>query len=134
MPGVTERPGFATALGRTITVLRTDQGLDRRSLAQRAAISYSYLSAIEAGTRHPSAAVLHRIAGALGMRSHHLQAAAERRFDRLLGAVRPAPGEPPGAAAHRETATAEILGLLASLDDEDVDVVLAVARRLARPG
>ena len=42
-------PGFAEALGRTIKVIRTDQGIERRELAERAGISYSYITEIENG-------------------------------------------------------------------------------------
>lgn len=67
------------ALGRTIHVLRTDRELDRKDLAARSGVSYSYLTAIENGTRNPSPAVLQAIAQALGLRAHELLASAERR-------------------------------------------------------
>jgi transcriptional regulator with XRE-family HTH domain len=70
---------FDEALGRTIQVLRTDQGLSRRELATRAQISYSYLSAIENGTKPPSSKILALIAAALGVHRHELIAAAEAR-------------------------------------------------------
>lgn len=71
--------GFDEALGRTIQVLRTDQGLSRRELATRAQISYSYLSAIENGAKPPSSKILALIAAALGVHRHELIAAAEAR-------------------------------------------------------
>jgi len=70
---------FDEALGRTIQVLRTDQGLSRRDLSMRAQISYSYLSAIENGTKPPSSKILALIAAALGVHRHELMAAAEAR-------------------------------------------------------
>ena len=73
-------PGFYEALGRTIQVLRTDQGLDRKDLAKRAEISYSYLAAIENGKKPPSSKVLFRIADALGLRSHEMLASVESRW------------------------------------------------------
>ena len=60
-------PAFVEALGRTIKVLRTDLGIDRRTLAQEAGISYSYLTEIENGNKPPSSSVLGPIASALGM-------------------------------------------------------------------
>jgi transcriptional regulator with XRE-family HTH domain len=74
--------GFAAALGRTIKVARTDLGIERRELATRSSISYSYLAAIENGSKQPSAQVLLSIADALGVRSHQLLASAEMRHDR----------------------------------------------------
>lgn len=73
-------PGFYQALGRTIQVIRTDQGLDRKDLAERSGISYSYLAAIENGKKPPSSKVLFRIADALGLRSHELLASVESRW------------------------------------------------------
>jgi transcriptional regulator with XRE-family HTH domain len=77
-----ERPEFYEALGRTIQVLRTDQSLDRKDLADRAGISYSYLAAIENGKKPPSSKVLFAIAGALGLLSHELLASVETRLRR----------------------------------------------------
>ncbi|MFH1329166.1 MAG: helix-turn-helix transcriptional regulator [Actinomycetota bacterium] len=77
-----ERPEFYEALGRTIQVLRTDQSLDRKDLADRCGISYSYLAAIENGKKPPSSKVLFAIAGALGLLSHELLASVETRFRR----------------------------------------------------
>ena len=73
---------FSEALGRTIQVLRTDQGIDRKDLAESIGISYSYLAAIETGKKQPSSTVLLRIADALGLRSHELMQYAEHRVDR----------------------------------------------------
>jgi transcriptional regulator with XRE-family HTH domain len=73
---------FYQALGRTIQVLRIDQGIDRKDFADRAGISYSYLTAIENGTRKASSKVLMAVADALGLRSHQLLADAQERHDR----------------------------------------------------
>jgi transcriptional regulator with XRE-family HTH domain len=74
-------PAFVEALGRTIKVLRTDLGIDRRTLAQEAGISYSYLTEIENGNKPPSSSVLGPIASALGMRLSQLIQAAEDRVE-----------------------------------------------------
>jgi transcriptional regulator with XRE-family HTH domain len=70
---------YNEALGRTIQVLRTNQGMSRRGLAERSQISYSYLSAIENGDKQPSSKILTLIATAVGVRTHKLIAAAEER-------------------------------------------------------
>lgn len=70
---------YNEALGRTIQVLRTNQGMSRRDLAERSQISYSYLSAIENGDKQPSSKILTLIAAAVGVRTHKLIAAAEER-------------------------------------------------------
>jgi transcriptional regulator with XRE-family HTH domain len=70
---------LATAIGHTLRVLRTDQGLSRGDLAKRAGISYSYLSAIENGSKPPSTKIQMVLAKALGMRVHELLELAESR-------------------------------------------------------
>jgi transcriptional regulator with XRE-family HTH domain len=74
-------PGFAEALGRTIKVIRTDLGIERRDLAERAGISYSYITEIENGNKPPSSSVLGPIATALGLRMSQLIEAAEGRME-----------------------------------------------------
>jgi len=74
-------PQFWEALGRTIKVLRTDLGIGRRELAERARISYSYLTEIENGNKPPSSSVVMEIAEALGMRASRLIEAAEARAE-----------------------------------------------------
>jgi len=144
---------LAEALGTAIKVLRTDLGMERKDLAERAGISYSYLASIESGTRQPSSQVLVAIAGALGMRSHELLATAERRRDRslTLGSYpawltgeRPPPA--PMAAASvgarhhlvQETFGTDLAGFIAEitelaerLNEKERIVVLNLARKLA---
>ena len=172
-----ERPEFYEALGRTIQVLRTDQSLDRKDLADRAGISYSYLAAIENGKKPPSSKVLFAIAGALGLLSHELLASVETRVRRQhqpaappaplrrplgapglvprrpggpgrvaaaappgrLGPLRASSPPPPGSAGQASTAVPysaagflmELERLNPQLSDEDRDLVLGLARRLA---
>jgi len=89
-----ENADFYEALGRTIQVLRTDQSLDRKDLAGRAGISYSYLAAIENGKKPPSSKVLFAIAGALGLHSHELLASVEGRVQRRRALGRQGPQLP----------------------------------------
>lgn len=156
-----ERPEFYEALGRTIQVLRTDQSLDRKDLADLAGISYSYLAAIENGKKPPSSRVLFAIARALGLHSHELLASVENRFQRRQASLPPAPrlaapsrrqawfhgaGSPPPDRGEAPSAPPAWLrpvpyspaGFLMELDrltrdltDEDRDLVLGLARRLA---
>ena len=88
---------LSEALGRTIRLARIDQRLERRDLAERAGISYSYLSAIENGQKEPSGRVLYAIARSLGLRDDELLAAARDRLETNVGPT--APPAPPSAVA-----------------------------------
>jgi len=108
-PGIDpDLPGFGDALGRTIRVLRIEQRIDRKELAQRADISYSYLSAIENGYKPPSTRVLYRIAEALGVPGDELLSATRERMETQSiiesmppqqSAAAPAAPPPPAEAA-----------------------------------
>ncbi len=146
---------FPEALGRTIKVLRTDRGLERKELAERSGISYSYLAEIESGTKQPSSQVLLALAEALGLRSHELLAQAEHRRDRagtgadpwwLTGAApqaatlrMPPPASSPQVAVGDQSGPdlgafiGEITNLGEHLTVEDREVILNLARKLARP-
>lgn len=76
------RDAFSWALGRTIKVLRTERGMDRRELAERAGVSYSYVAEMENGHKPPSPSVLSRIAAGLDVPIHELYRAAEDRAQR----------------------------------------------------
>jgi transcriptional regulator with XRE-family HTH domain len=95
---------LARALGRTIKVQRTDRGLDRKSLARLAGISYSYLTEIENGTKPASNTVLGPIAETLGLQLYELIAAAEDRLqaDEPQGDLWGAPNPPVAAAGGRD--------------------------------
>ena len=149
--------GFGEALGRTIKVLRTDQGLERRDLAERAGISYSYITEIENGNKPPSSSVLNPIAEALGVRMSELIHLAEGRMDaqsseRSLLSAReesvdsarsesPAPRmfaayamQPSLRGPNRDlrAVVVELERLLRNMAPEDIERVLDYARRLAR--
>ncbi len=102
---------FAEAIGRTIKVIRTDLGMERRELATKVGISYSYLTEIENGNKPASSTVLRPLAHALGLRLSELTQAAEMRFEArvdartdALAADASADAEPgaPGAPAPAE--------------------------------
>lgn len=83
-PSFTEEdPRYYEALGRAIKVARTQQDLSRKTLAERAGVSYAYLSDIETGRGRPSSKALLAVAGALGRTPSELLQEAE-----LYGAIR----------------------------------------------
>ena len=82
------RPIYNEAMGRAIKVVRTEQGIERRELAEKAGISYSYLAEIENGNKPPSSQVLLAIAEALGLRPSELHATADSLPDRTMGESR----------------------------------------------
>lgn len=100
---VEEDPRYYEALGRAIKVARTQQDLSRKTLAERAGVSYAYLSDIETGRGRPSSKALMAVAGALGRSPAELLQEAE-----LYGAIRDlatpsAPdATPPSPALERE--------------------------------
>ena len=67
----------AQALGKAITMRRTEMGMKRTKLAERAALSYPYLSEIENGRKQPSAEKLRSLAAALKMNVVDLMGLAE---------------------------------------------------------
>jgi transcriptional regulator with XRE-family HTH domain len=87
-----EDPAFYEALGRAIKVARTQLDLERKDLAERANVSYAYLSDIETGRGRPGSRSLLAIAEALGRSAAELLQEAER----YRGQV---PGEPPPASS-----------------------------------
>ncbi|GAB3769482.1 transcriptional regulator with XRE-family HTH domain [Nocardioides ginsengisegetis] len=65
--GVSAEPNVAD-IGRRINTLRNDKDLSLGELASQAGVSKSYLSTVEKGSgSRPGAAVLHKIADALGI-------------------------------------------------------------------
>lgn len=147
---------FAAALGHTIKVLRTDRGIERKDLADRAGISYSHLASIEAGQKQPSPQVLTALAEALGMAGHELLESVESRRRRNLRpssdpwwltgeAAAPAPMAAPPVAARTPAPTgteptidpagfadfvAELTDLTAPMGPKERSVILDLARRL----
>ena len=67
----------AQALGKAITMRRTEMGMKRTKLAEAAALSYPYLSEIENGRKMPSAEKLRSLALALKMNVVDLMGLAE---------------------------------------------------------
>jgi transcriptional regulator with XRE-family HTH domain len=146
------RRRYSEALGRAIKLLRTEQRLERKELADRAGISYSYLAEIENGNKPPSSSVLVVLAEALGLRPAQIHAAADKLSARregetvLLAAEPPAMPQPampkrampmaalvqPSAAGMRRDRRRELADLLEGLADEDLGLVLDLVRRIRR--
>ncbi len=72
-----EDPGVWVAVGRTIKVERTARGWERKELAERAGLSYPYLSEIENGAKRASSKALGAIAEAFGFKVWELLERAE---------------------------------------------------------
>jgi transcriptional regulator with XRE-family HTH domain len=141
-----DHEAWAEALGRTIKVLRTDLSMGRRRLATRSGISYSYLSAIENGSKVPSAKILHILADRLGLQPHELYSAADARLAR---GHRPSETDADDALIDAQerrflerqasrlgmgvpAQTDELHDLIDHLDPRDRALILETARRLAR--
>ena len=70
-------PPFADGLGKAVSIRRIELGLSRQQLAERAGLSYPYVSEIENGVKFPSPNALSALAGALELVTHELVARAE---------------------------------------------------------
>jgi transcriptional regulator with XRE-family HTH domain len=64
--------------GAAVVIIRVARNISRKHLAERAGISYPYISEIEKGTKHPSWAVTMRICNALQISPVRLMAFAEQ--------------------------------------------------------
>lgn len=150
--GVPEGKAQWEAVGRAIKVERTARGWDRRELAERAGLSYPYVSEIENGSKRASSRALFAIAEALGMRSWELLERADS-FDparheqtaRLATSYMAAParalststapeGTPRYERAERERALliADLTRIARDLDVEDLRALRDLGARLAR--
>ncbi len=129
-------------------------------MATRAEISYSYLAAIENGTKPASTKVQVKIAEALGVRVHELFAAAEARHEvhpqrgqrwrqlmegaRFAGDDSVEPSAVARSVPYRTApqqsprtelgALSELRSLLPHLGDDDIEILLQLARKLAGRG
>lgn len=141
------RRRYSEAVGRAIKLLRTEQGVERKELADRAGISYSYLAEIENGNKPPSSSVLVVLAEALGLRPHQIHAAADNLTERrqgqtmLLSAQQPSPemGFSERVSAMRAAPAnfdrpsdqrRRLIGLLDELSEQDLELLIDLAQRL----
>ena len=143
-------PDFYLALGRTIKVVRTELGMERKELARQSGLSYPYLSEIEQGKKRPSSDSLQTIARGLRLRQSELLERAERSIDRDEAMAEPPArvggrGRPSGRRGYgrlyRITPTAsafskeelqELASRAALLGADDFHRILDLVRRLTR--
>lgn len=138
---------------RAITELREQRRMSREALAEAAGISASYLYEVERGLKRPSTDVLAKLAMALGMLPSQMLEYMERQMPP------PAPGRQLGiyamaspsmrresAAKHespdapapmrstssRGPALQVLMSIVQELDEEDVQMLLELARRLRK--
>jgi transcriptional regulator with XRE-family HTH domain len=78
---------LSTSLARTLLDARTRHGLSVAALAERSGVSRAMISRIERSDAQPTAALLGRLSGALGMTLSELVARAELDGDRLARAA-----------------------------------------------
>ncbi len=119
--------------------------------SRRAGISYSHLTEIENGNKSPSSATLERLAGALRVRPHDLLRRSDslERSEHLMAPEAPTeapqgawshfavPASAPPAPAARAASQdpiAELLALASRLGDDDLQTLVALARRLSDRG
>lgn len=141
-------------VGAAIRQARESQGLTRKELVERSGLSYPYLAQIEGGDRQPSTRALVRLADALGLRASDLLAASEDKATYALQAMTtapaaapmqqwvPAPAAAPGRAPRTsysrgrrnpaQQQLTELTLLAAELEPADLNLLLQLARRLAR--
>jgi transcriptional regulator with XRE-family HTH domain/ribulose bisphosphate carboxylase small subunit len=140
-------PAFYEAFGRAVATLRTARRMSRNDLADAAGISYSYVAAIEAGSKVPSPGIHSRIAAALGLSDAELarhatdlmtgehETLASAPMMRMSASRMARPAASFAAAAPTPLPTsgvmAELGPLLDELTAEDRRLVLDLARRLA---
>jgi transcriptional regulator with XRE-family HTH domain len=138
--------------GGLIRRLRADRGLTMEGLAESAGISTSYLSEVERGLKRPSTDVVAKIAEALEMRAseflelaemglepkqilHELRVASPRR--RALYLTRPSMSLDVKRAVEAPAAREDLIEALVSvsrqLNDEDLGILIDLARKLGRP-
>lgn len=75
---------LGTALAVTLRTLRRDRGLSGGALAERSGVSRAMISRIENGDAQPTASLLGRLSGALGISLSELIAHAEQDGRRLI--------------------------------------------------
>jgi transcriptional regulator with XRE-family HTH domain len=145
---------------KAITELREQRRMSREALAAAAGISASYLYEVERGLKRPSADVLVKLATALGMRPSEVLQYIERqapepppagragvrafiaspaaRREWMSQHAQPAPPpapSPPASPPERSApgpVLAELLSAARELDDEDLAMLLELARRLRK--
>ena len=94
---------LSASLAATVQSARVAQDLSVNALAERSGVSRAMIGKIERGEAQPTAVLLGRLSGALGMTLSELVARAEDTDDLLRRprTSRPGPTRPPATAAAR---------------------------------
>jgi XRE family transcriptional regulator, aerobic/anaerobic benzoate catabolism transcriptional regulator len=82
-----ERERFLGELGRAVRERRSDRGLTRKALSEKAAVSVRFIAELEAGRGNISVARLHDVAVALGTTAAALLAAEARSAEARPGII-----------------------------------------------
>ena len=96
MGPVTPGPATGDAVHNRIAILRAEQGVTRRELADALGVHYQTVGYLERGEYNPSLNLALRIAEFFGLPVEVVF--STRPFPRISDAARPAPGEPGGRA------------------------------------
>jgi transcriptional regulator with XRE-family HTH domain len=147
---------FAESFGRAIKVVRAERNLSRRELAEAAGLSYAYVSDIESGRKPPATRALRALSEALSLQPHQLMARAARiepevRFPRTRVMEQREPVEAfsiepdlplrhaevfdyrrPPSAQPAEEGLFDLMELAQSLPEDDVALLIELARRLQK--
>jgi len=106
-------------VGLRLAELREERGLSQHQLAKATGLSSQYVSRLESGARAPSFKALDKLAATLKVDPSELLRLDPAALAKMSAAETPA-------------ALAQLLGAARRLASEDLEVVLAVVRRLAR--
>ena len=138
---MSDLPGSDALLGKALRTVRTWQGLSRKELAKETNVSYAYLSQIEAGRKIPSARMLEKLGGGLGLHWADAPDEAESLFETsnsvltdtlAAGWAQRAFGEPAKDPKWRSYAL-RLFAALPLLTVRDMARLVDLAQRLAGP-
>jgi transcriptional regulator with XRE-family HTH domain len=119
---------LSSALASTVHQARLARGLSAGALAEGSGVSRAMIGKIERGQAQPTAALLGRLSGALGMTLSELVARAERDDRRLVRAAAQATWSDPESGYHRRAVSPTPGGPL-----ELVEVELPPGAEIAYP-
>lgn len=108
MPELPAEP-LNDSIAKTLLTARLDRDLSANALAERSGVSRAMISKIERGEAQPTAALLARLSGALGMTLSELVARAERGDRRLVRAAEQPTWVDPGTG-YRRRAVSPVAG------------------------
>jgi transcriptional regulator with XRE-family HTH domain len=119
---------LSASLAATVRAARLDRDLTARALAERSGVSRAMIGKIERGEAQPTAALLGRLSGALGMTLSELVARAEEDDRRLVRAAEQPTWTDPDSGYRRRAVSPTAGGPL-----ELVEVELPAGARVSYP-